>query len=318
MTVFSSAVFVGYLLTKPLQFPHDNTFHLKPGESVHDLANMMKRSGHITRTEFVVWTARIGNFERSLKAGEYRFEPHFSILDVLDHIVQGRSIYHPVLLVEGWTFEEFLKALRSKPNIKQTLMTLPIEEIPRALKLEHEHPEGWFFPNTYHFNSGQTDASILLTAHDSMKTVLEEEWQQRKMGLPYQSAYEALIVASIIQKESNVPSEFPIIAGVIVNRLNTGMRLQMDPTVIYGLAEFDGTIRRSHLDTDTPYNTYTRHGLPPTPIAMPGRLAIRAAAQPAETDALYFVSAGDGTHVFSETLEEHLKAVHDYRMLMNR
>jgi len=313
LSLFAIALYVGFQLTRPLDFAPDNAYILEPGQSVYDLAKMLKSSTYIDSISLVTWTARIGNFERSLKAGEYRFEPHFSLLDVFNHIVRGESIQYPLQLIEGWTFEKFLEEIRSKSNINQTLSSTLPHDVLRELEITETHPEGWFFPDTYFFNSGHSDAMILRNAHNAMRQHLEQAWRERKPDLPYKTAYECLIAASIIQKESAVDSEYPIIAGVIVNRLRRGMRLQMDPTVIYGLEKFDGTIRQSHLKTDTPYNTYTRHGLPPTPIAMPGLLALKAAARPADTSALYFVSQGDGTHKFSDTLEEHLKAVRQYR-----
>ncbi len=314
--VFAIALYIGFALTRPLNFAPDNAYILEPGQSVYDLARMLEQTNHINSTSLVTLAARIGKIERSLKAGEYQFEPHFNLLDVLDHIVKGESIYYPLQLIEGLTFENFLEEIRSKPNIKQTLTSKSHETILKELGINELHPEGWFFPDTYFFNSGHSDAKVLRSAHSAMKKHLQLQWENRKPDLPYKTAYECLIVASIVQKESGIDSEFPIIAGVIVNRLRRGMRLQMDPTVIYGIEQFDGTIRQSHLKTDTPYNTYTRHGLPPTPIAMPGLLAIKAAAQPAETSALYFVSQGDGTHKFSDTLDEHLKAVRQYRKKM--
>ncbi len=313
LLVFCLALFAGYEITRPLNITDDRIYVLEQGQSVSDFARKLTEDGYVKNSKIVIWTARLGNIDRKFKAGEYRFNPDDNLLDVLDNIVNGRSIIYTVQFIEGWTFDDFLEQLRSKSNIEHTLVDIPNDEILSTLQIAEEHPEGWFFPDTYNYSSGQSDAVILLTAYNNMKHSLESEWENRRPDLPYKTAYEGLIVASIIQKESNVISEYPIIAGVVVNRLRKRMRLQMDPTVIYGLHKFDGILKKSHLDADTPYNTYTRYGLPPTPIAMPGLDALRAAANPAETSALYFVAQGDGTHKFSDTLEEHVKAVRKYR-----
>ena len=313
LLVFLVALFIGHQITRPLKIPEDRVFTFKPGQNATDLARMLQEDGIFRYSPLVLLTAKLGNFERKLKAGEFRFESDFNLLAVLAHIVEGKSIVYPVRFIEGWTFKDYLSELRSKTNLEHTLANVEIEDILDVLQIPKKHPEGWFYPDTYIFNSGQSDAKILQTAYDAMHTALEREWNQSRPDLPYKTAYEGLIVASIIQKESSAVSEYPVIAGVIVNRLRKGMRLQMDPTVIYGLGGLDSPIRKSHLDKDTPYNTYTRHGLPPTPISMPGLEALKAAARPAETSALYFVSRGDGTHKFSDTLDEHLVAVREYR-----
>ena len=313
LLVFLVALFIGHQITRPLEIPEDRVFTFKLGQNATDLARMLQEDGIFRYSPLVILTAKLGNFERKLKAGEYRFESDFNLLAVLAHIVEGNSIVYPVRFIEGWTFKDYLTELRSKPNLEQTLASIEFENILEVLQIPQKHPEGWFYPDTYVFNSGQSDAKILQTAYEAMRTALGKEWNQRRPDLPYKTAYEGLIVASIIQKESSAVSEYPVIAGVIVNRLRKGMRLQMDPTVIYGLGGLDSPIRKSHLDKDTPYNTYTRHGLPPTPISMPGLDALKAAARPADTSALYFVSRGDGTHNFSDTLDEHLVAVRKYR-----
>ena len=318
LLVFLVVLFIGHQITRPLEIPEDRVFTFKPGQNAADLARILQEDGIFRFSPLVILTAKLGNFERKLKAGEYRFESDFNLLAVLAHIVDGKSIVYPVRFIEGWTFKDYLTELRSKPNLEQTLASVEFENILEVLQIPEKFPEGWFFPDTYVFNSGQSDAKILRTAYEAMHTALEKEWNQRRPDLPYKTAYEGLIVASIIQKESSAVSEYPVIAGVIVNRLKKGMRLQMDPTVIYGLGGLDSPIRRSHLNTDSPYNTYTRHGLPPTPISMPGLDALKAAARPADTSALYFVSRGDGTHKFSDTLDEHLVAVREYRKILKQ
>ena len=315
--VFAVAVYIGYEITRPLDIPVDQVYVLEQGESVVDLARTLEEEGFVAHDQLVVWVARLGQIDREFKAGEYRFTPDHNLLDVFDQIVEGRSIVHSIKFLEGWTLEDFLKELKSKSNIEQTLADVSYEEILNTLEIPQEHPEGWFFPDTYNYMSGQTDAVILRVAYEKMQETLGQEWGNRRDDLPYDSKYESLIVASIIQKETYISEEYPIIGGVIVNRLRKGMRLQMDPTVIYGLGGIEGRLRKSDLEKDTPYNTYTRYGLPPTPIAMPGQEALRAAANPADTTAFYFVSQGDGTHKFSETIEEHIKAVQAYRKKMN-
>ena len=318
LLVFLVALFIGHQITRPLEIPEDRVFTFKPGQNAADLARILQEDGIFRYSPLVILTAKLGNFERKLKAGEYHFKSEFNLLAVLAHIVEGKSVVYPVRFIEGWTFKDYLTELRSKPNLEQTLASVEFENILEVLQIPEKFPEGWFFPDTYVFNSGQSDAKILRTAYEAMRTALEKEWNQRRSDLPYKTAYEGLIVASIIQKESSAVSEYPVIAGVIVNRLRKGMRLQMDPTVIYGLGGLDSPIRRSHLNTDSPYNTYTRHGLPPTPISMPGLDALKAAVRPADTSALYFVSRGDGTHKFSDTLDEHLAAVREYRKILKQ
>ena len=220
-----------------------------------------------------------------------------------------------VTLVEGWTYAQALAALHSHPRLSAILAGLDTEQQLAAMAIEVSHPEGWFFPDTYRFTAGMSDADILRRAHQRMRQVLAEEWEARSPDLPYEDAYQALIMASIVERETGQPSEREQIAGVFVRRLRSNMRLQTDPTIIYGLgSDFDGNIRRRHLRQATPYNTYVIRGLPPTPIALPGREAIRAALHPDDSQALYFVAKGDGSHQFSNTLEEHNKAVRHYQI----
>ena len=311
--IFAASTYAAYLVTRSLNIPYDQVYEFEPGANATDLAHMLHDSGYLEYPSLLVWVAKTGNFEHSLKAGEYQFQPDFNILQVLTKIVDGKSVNYQIQFIDGWTFKEYLNELKNKPNLEQTLVDIELDEIAKKLGIEQDNPEGWFYPDTYNYISGQTDLSVLQRAKDAMVAALEREWDNRSPDLPYKTLYECLIVASIIQKESSVLEEHPIIAGVIVNRLNLGMRLQMDPTVIYGLGGVDGPLRRSDLDRDTPYNTYTNFGLPPTPIAMPSLPAIKAAAQPAQTDYLYFVARGDGSHQFSVTIDQHLEAVRDYR-----
>jgi UPF0755 protein len=236
-------------------------------------------------------------------------------------MVKGKVRQYSLTLVEGWTFWQMLEQVRQSEILQHTLTGKSDEQIMTAIGHHGEHPEGRFYPDTYHFPKGLNDVQFLKRAYDEMQQRLQKAWRQRAVGLPFDSPYEALIMASIVEKESALPSERTRIAGVFINRLRKGMRLQTDPTVIYGLGRnFDGDIRFRDLRRDTPYNTYTRRGLPPTPIAMPGQGAIDAVMNPDTTNYLYFVARGDasGSHVFSETLEEHEAAVNKYQRKRNK
>jgi UPF0755 protein len=216
--------------------------------------------------------------------------------------------------VEGWNIREVRQELARNPRLEHRLADMTDAQMLAAIGAEEKHPEGLFFPDTYFFNPDSPDIDVLRRAYSLQQQKLQEAWETRAPGLPYKTPYEALIMASIIEKETGVPEERPLIAAVFINRLKKGMRLQTDPTVIYGLgAKFDGNLRKVDLQRDTPYNTYTRAGLPPTPIAMPGEEAILAALHPAPSNALYFVAKGNGTHQFSATLEEHNRAVNRYQ-----
>ncbi len=250
-----------------------------------------------------------------LQAGEYRIDPGMRPRELLGDVMAGRVVQHPFTIVEGWTFGELRAALDREHRLKHTLEGLDGAGVMARLDHPDLHPEGRFLPETYHFTRGTPDIEILRRAFRDMTKTLDAAWQSRDTGLPYDNPDEVLVMASIIEKETAVPEERRRISGVFVRRLERGMRLQTDPTVIYGLGEgFDGNLRRGDLRRDNPYNTYTRGGLPPTPIAMPGRASIEAAVHPAEGEALYFVSRGDGTHVFSKTLEEHNRAVARYQL----
>jgi UPF0755 protein len=234
---------------------------------------------------------------------------------LLNKIVAGEVEQFFLTIVEGWTFRQMLAAVHQHPEIDKKLAELNDEEIMRTLNLPAVHPEGQFMPDTYHFPDGTTDIQFLKRGWKAMQDYLHAQWQQRDEGLPLKSPYEALILASIVEKETGLARERPEIAGVFVRRLQKGMKLQTDPTVIYGIGpQFDGNIRRKDLRKDTPYNTYTRYGLPPTPIALPGKAAIKATLHPADGNSLYFVAKGDGSHQFSDTLDEHNRAVRRFQL----
>ncbi len=285
------------------------------GRSVRAIARDLKRRGLIGQPRFLEWMARHSGAAARLQAGEYRIEPGLLPEAFLQQLVAGRVVQYGLTIVEGWTFRQLLEAMHSNDALQHTLKDQSDEAIMTALGQAGEHPEGRFLPDTYHFPRGTTDAAFLKRAYAAMQETLTREWASRAPGLPLESPYEALVLASIIEKETGVAEERARIAGVFVRRLQKGMRLQTDPTVIYGIGtDFDGNIRSADLRRDTPYNTYTRGGLPPTPIALPGTDAIHAALHPADGKALYFVSKGDGSHVFSATLEEHNRAVRQYQL----
>jgi len=249
----------------------------------------------------------------SLRAGEYALEPGMSGRELLALLGSNQVVTYPVTVPEGWTFAQLREALYQAPKLESRTEGLPDDEVMALLGQEGEHPEGRFFPDTYLYHKGMSDLEILRQAHARMETVLAEVWAERQEGLPLDSPYEALILASLVERETGAPEERREIAGVFTRRLERGMRLQTDPTVIYGMGErYDGNIRRADLREATPYNTYVIDGLPPTPIALPGREALEAAVDPGQGETLYFVSRGDGTHHFSRTLREHNNAVNRY------
>ncbi|MGB5830404.1 MAG: endolytic transglycosylase MltG [Thiohalocapsa sp.] len=277
----------------------------------HELADRRWISSRFLFTMLAYQTQQEG----ALKAGEYAVPNGVLPAELLGILTSGKSIQFPVTLIPGMTFREAIKRVADIEVFKNELADLTDEEIMQRIGLDAEHPEGWLFPDTYLFDRGTTDAEILTRARERMRAVLDEEWQRRREGLPLETPEEALTLASIVEKETGLASERPRIAGVFVRRLQKGMKLQTDPTVIYGMGDdYDGNIRRDDLTRPTPYNTYVIGGLPPTPIALPGREAINAALNPADGDALYFVARGDGSHHFSATLDEHNCAVRHYQL----
>ncbi len=251
---------------------------------------------------------------RKIRAGSYQIGPGTTPRGLLDKMVRGDEVMAKVTLIEGWTFRQFRDALRGADSLKQTTATLTDTQLMAALGAAGLQPEGRFYPDTYAYSKGASDIAVLQRAFRAMQRQLDAVWAERAADTPLKHADEALILASIVEKETGVDSDRARIAGVFVNRLRIGMPLQTDPTVIYGMGpKFDGNLRRRDLQTDTPYNTYLRGGLPPTPIAMPGLAALKAAVKPESTRALYFVSRGDGSSHFSESLDEHNRAVNQYQ-----
>jgi peptidoglycan lytic transglycosylase G len=310
----ASGAYLYWSWYRPLRVP-DEVYVVKPGTSLRGLGRQLHERGVLADPYTFIWLGYLTGRSRELKAGEYRFRAGISAAELLDQVVAGHVIKYPLVIIEGWNFRQVMHAIESAPKLTLTLAGLTPAEIMSRLEHPGMAPEGRFFPDTYYYSQGQTDAEILAKAFSKMRTALEEEWNNRAADLPLNNMGEALVLASIVEKETARAEERPLIAGVFINRLREGMRLQSDPTVIYGLGErFDGDIRTNDLRADTPYNTYTRRGLPPTPIAMPGRKSLVAALHPADTRALYFVSRGDGSHVFSETLAEHSAAVAKYQL----
>jgi UPF0755 protein len=300
-----------------LNLPSSETvYEVPPGTSLQQLAQDLHARNMIEHPRLFILLGYEMDVARRLQAGEYRLATGMTPWTLLQLLADGKVIQHAITLVEGQTFREILLRIQGHPFINVTLQGVDDAEIMNRLGHPGVHPEGRFLPDTYHFTRGTTDLAFLQRAFAAMSKYLESAWPDRDADLPLQSPEEALILASIVEKETGLVEERPVIAGVFIRRLQRGMRLQTDPTVIYGLGEqFDGNLRRRDLQKDTPYNTYTRYGLPPTPIAMPGSAAIAAVLHPAAGDSLYFVSRGDGSHYFSSNLEEHNLAVDKYQRL---
>lgn len=301
-------------LNKPVSLPSNYyVYHIEKGRSLSFVANDFANVGVIPWPR--VWTlyARISR-QTQIKAGEIVLPETASPIELLQALNEGKTLQYAVTLIDGLRFSDFVHVLMQEEKLVKNIGP-PVSILDlKALGIDVEFPEGWFFPDTYQYSAGDSVASILQRSHKKMKNVLEELWVDREENLPYASPYEALIMASIIEKETGVPHERGQIAGVFVRRLQLGMRLQTDPTVIYGMGErYNGNIRRGDLREPTPYNTYVIRGLPPTPIASPGREAIYAALHPEPGDSLYFVAKGDGSHYFSSSLEEHNNAVIQYQ-----
>jgi UPF0755 protein len=284
------------------------------GATFRSVMDALEKSGiKVRRYEFEA-LARALRQERDIKAGSYEIAEPVKPTDLLDKLTRGDVTQAEVRLIEGWTFSQFRAALDASPDLRHDSAGLEDAQILLRLEAQEAHPEGLFLPDTYLFAKGSSDIAVLRRAYRAMQRHLKEAWEAKSANVPYQSPYQALIMASIIEKETGKASERDLIGGVLVNRLRIGMRLQVDPTIIYGLGNsFDGNLKRSHLIEDGPYNTYTRGGLPPTPIAMPGLASLRSAMRPAKTEALYYVSKGDGSSQFSRTLDEHNRAVSRYQ-----
>ncbi|MCH9698743.1 MAG: endolytic transglycosylase MltG [Gammaproteobacteria bacterium] len=292
----------------------DHVFEVKPGDSLGQVGKRLHNEGLISQLYWFKVLAYLNQADTKIKAGEFTIKAGASPESILETLVAGEVNQYSITLIEGWTLKQVLVALKKNQFLKQTLSQASEQGIVDKIGISYKHPEGLFLPETYFFTNNTTDLDILRRAYRNMLEVLDQEWQNKSADLPLKSAYEALILASIVEKETALDEERATIAGVFIRRLKKGMRLQTDPTVIYGMGDrFKGNIRRKDLRTDTPYNTYTRDGLPPTPIALPGQAAINAVLHPAEGDALFFVANGKGSHVFSATLKQHNQAVNKYQ-----
>lgn len=303
-------------LDSPITLPDDVSretpliVSIPRGAGMISIANQLARQTGLQWPRAFAWWARQQQLDRSVQSGEYAIEADITPRQLMALLISGRHVQYPVTLIEGWTFRQVLETLWRTDSIVPTLLESSDEQIMQALQSPFPALEGSVFPDTYFHTRGTTDLEVLRRAHQRLLQILEREWEQRAPDLPYNSPWDALVMASIIERESGYQAEKQDIAGVFVRRLNIGMRLQSDPTVIYGMGDsYQGVIRRSDLNTTTPWNTYRINGLPPTPIALSGLDSIRASLHPADGTALYFVSRGDGSHQFSDTLEQHNAAV---------
>lgn len=315
-----SALLVGgwliYYAISPLKLqPSSQEIFIQPKSGLKSIAGQLVAQGVLKEPWRFILLAKLLNKEQFLQAGSYTLNKNISPYQLLLSLNHGKTTQGSITFIEGRTFEQMRQKLAVNDAVKQSIDGLSEAEILKLVGSKYSAAEGLFFPDTFYFDRNTLDIELLKISYNAMQSKLEKAWQDREPNLPYKNSYQALIMASIIEKETGKASERPMIAGVFVNRLRLGMRLQTDPTVIYGMGlRFDGNIRKKDLSVDTPYNTYTRSGLPPTPIAMPGLAAIEAALHPAETKALYFVGKGDGSHAFSNNLAEHNRAVVKYQL----
>lgn len=290
-------------------------YEVKRGATLASVARDLQQEGMIGNARYLEWYGRYTGQASRIRAGEYRLDGALTPDSLLALLVSGKTIEYSLTLLEGWNIGQVRAAVKGHEALTQTLEDVDNAEMMKRLGRPDDHPEGLFFPDTYNFTRGTSDIEFLRRAMLRMDEQLAAAWANRADNIPISSPYEALILASIVEKETGQADERPAIAGVFARRLRKGMKLQTDPTVIYGMGDaFDGNIRRRDLRADTPYNTYVHTGLPPTPICMPGREALDAAVRPADGKALYFVSRGDGSHVFSATLKEHNAAVRKYQL----
>ncbi|PYC24623.1 endolytic transglycosylase MltG [Aquipseudomonas alcaligenes] len=302
-------------LNQPLRLEGERLVEVVPGDTPGGLLNRLESEGVLDGAFWLRLYWRFNLPGQALHSGEYRLTPQQRARDLLDLWRRGEVVQYSLTLVEGWSFRQVRAALARQEALKQSLADLDDQALMARLDLAGVSPEGRFFPDTYRYVRGMSDLDLLRQARDRLDQVLQEEWARRAEGLPYRKPYDALIMASMVEKETGVAEERGQIAGVFVRRLRSGMRLQTDPTVIFGLGErYNGNLTRAHLQESTPYNTYVIDGMPPTPIALAGREAIHAALNPVDGRSLYFVARGDGSHVFSETLEQHNRAVREYQL----
>ncbi|HET7730120.1 MAG TPA: endolytic transglycosylase MltG [Usitatibacter sp.] len=310
------AGWLAYFALHPLSLPRTPfDFTVRTGAGLKAVSRQLANDGLFPEGESLWVLARLMGKAPTVQAGTYRLDAPITPLELLDKLSRGDVMLVEMRFLEGTTFRQWLGQLARQSQLRQTLGGKTAADVAALLEVGHESPEGWLFPDTYRFAPGVSDIELLKRAHGAMKKRLDAAWSTRAPEVPLATPYEALIMASIVEKETGAAAERPLIASVFYNRIRKGMRLQTDPTVIYGMGEkYDGNIRKRDLTTDTPWNTYTRDGLPPTPIAMPGGASLDAVSRPAQTEFLYFVGKGDGTHQFSRTLEEHNRAVAKYQL----
>jgi UPF0755 protein len=301
-------------LDQPLALTAPRMLEVAPGTSFTRIVRELQAEKVLARGPDLLVYARMQGSAGSIKAGEYELAAGLTARGLLQKLVSGDVVYHQIRILEGWTLRQALEAMHAHPALMARLDADDPQALQTALGTA-DYPEGQFFPDTYNFTRGTSDLELLQRARTLMQEVLDAAWATRDAGLPYETPQEALTMASIVEKETAVSDERTLIAGVFIRRLQRKMRLQTDPTVIYGLGiTFDGNLTRAHLESDTPWNTYTRAGLPPTPIALPGKASIEASVHPDQSAYLYFVAKGDGSHYFSATLEEHNRAVQQYQL----
>lgn len=329
ISIVGTFSFADHFFNSPCLVTIDNstkvniTFEVVKGASIKKVAYDLQRQKIIKTPRLFYLLAHLYNLDRGLKAGEYLIDQTTTPKTLLENIIQGKVIQYPFTAIEGWNINQLLVALKSAQKIKQTLEPINKENLKQEylltvlaqnLNLKEKNPEGLFLPDTYYYTKDMPDIALLKRMNKAQEKFLQQEWNNKKKEIILKTPYEVLVLASIVERETALVKEMPMVAGVYLRRLASGMRLQADPTVIYGLgSNFNGTLKKSDLEAKTQYNTYTNIGLPPTPIAMPSRAAIKAVLNPDDGDSLYFVANGKGGHVFSSTLEAHNKAVADFR-----
>ncbi|MDQ8040212.1 MAG: endolytic transglycosylase MltG [Rickettsiella sp.] len=303
-----------FLIT-PLSKTQTIHYIFEPGSSVHRLVDDLQAQGFIKHPRLFFLLAYLKGATNKLKTGEYLFEPGITPDQLLAQMLAGNVILHRFTIVEGWTFQQVITALNSLPYVKHTLNQISPEQVLANIGLPPENPEGLFYPATYYFSLGAKDTDLLKWSYQLLEKRLKQAWSTRETGLSYKTSYDALIAASLVEKETAIPKERPMIAGVIARRLKKGIPLQIDASIIYGLgSHYTGKLTIDDLRKDTPYNTYTRRGLPPTPIAIPSLNSIDAVLHPDHSQNLYFVAKGNGSHQFSSNLIEHNRAVQIYQL----
>ncbi|TDR81415.1 endolytic transglycosylase MltG [Paludibacterium purpuratum] len=314
LALLTALVWFSWIVFVPVEPPTSPyAMTIGPNRTLSQVANSLKQEGVIKSRDVMVLLARLQGTDRHIKAGLYRFDGTVSLWTILQRFAEGKPDEASATVVEGWTFHQFRALLDQNPDVRHDGAGLSDAEILARIGAGEQQPEGLFFPSTYYFTPGASDLELYRRAYATMQRKLAEAWQSRSGGLPVSSPYQLLTLASLVEKETARQEDRTLIAAVFVNRLTKNMRLQTDPSVIYGMGNaYRGNITKADLRRDTPYNTYTRNGLTPTPIALPGAAALKAAAHPAASDVLYFVARGDGSSYFSQTLDEHNDAVRKY------